>query len=119
MIKISISKVGNGSIERIIDGEKHKFTPVAITTRNNVLNTLIGKGELYGKVLYNPTPVHNLSAGDLVIVREILPPRGRYVEVEGIDCSLESWIGHEQTMYKTDLQLLKWEGYVESENKEA
>ncbi len=107
MIKISISKLVNENIKKIIEGKEYTFKPVPVTTRNNTLNKLIEKKVLYGKVLYNPDPIHQFKSGDIVVIKDTIPARSKYIIGKGFDCSLSEWNGHDQNMCKTDVQLLE------------
>lgn len=117
MIKLKISKMSDGVVTRVINGEKHKFKVLPVTTRNDTLNKFIRNGELYGRVIPNKEPIHNFRPGDLVCILEAIPPRSKYISGKGIDCALSDWTGLQQNMYKTDVQLLKWEGKHEDQDK--
>jgi hypothetical protein len=118
MIKVKITKTKDNTIRRKVNGEEYKFTPVDITTRNNTLNKIIEKGSLYGIVLYNQEPIHNFRAGDLVKINRTLLSRSKYIDAEGVDCYMPDWVGLIQSMFKTDLQLLKLEAIDKSSTEE-
>jgi hypothetical protein len=103
MIKIKVKSNTGDEYIREVQNNKYIFLPLKNTARNEVLKKHVESGKLYARVMYNADPIHHFSNGDLLKVNSL---EKRMLHTTGIDCSKEHWIGANQHLLKSDVQLL-------------